>query len=143
MQMYSDPGWEATDDVDGDVSAAVSALGLGAVNAAVSSMSPTAADAPLPVRYSVSDAAGNAAQALRLVHILCPKDQETCTSLEGAPACGVDGICDVNPAPPATVEAAVVTLVGPDVVLVPQGQPYMSCGPHTPLALTCDQVWPM
>lgn len=140
MQVYSDPGWEATDDVDGDVSDAVSALGLGFVNAAVSSMSPTAAGTPLPVRYTVSDAAGNTAEGLRLVHIVCSEDQEACTNLEGALACPVEGICNVNAAPPAAVEPAIVTLVGPEVVLVPQGQPYLSCGPSTPLSLTCDQV---
>lgn len=119
-QVYTDPGWEAVDAVDGNVTADVSALGLSLVRAAVSTETPTEEESPIVVRYQVSDAAGNTAMAVRLVHVACPADQQPCTSAEGTLACGFGGMCSVTTAT-AAVEAAVVTLMGPDVVLVPQG----------------------
>lgn len=133
-------GWEAVDAIDGDISDAVSAVGLSAVNAAVFSSTPTVADTPLPVRYFVSDTAGNSAEALWLVHVICPEHEQPCTNPEGMAACADGGICALDSAPPDILEPAVVTLVGSDVVLLPQGQPYFSCGPNTPLSIPCDQV---
>ena len=137
---YSDPGWGAVDDFDGDVSAAVSALGLGALQAAVASGVPTDPAAPFVVQYNVVDAGGNSATAVRLVHLVCGGDEERCSKPDGGNACTVNGVCDVRPTSEAATELSAVQLVGPDVVFLARGTPYRKCTPDLPLDLVCDQV---
>ena len=137
---YSDPGWEALDVRDGDVSASVSALGLGALQAAMASGVPTDPAAPYAVQYSVVDGAGNSAVAVRLVHLVCGAGEQLCRKPGGEAACTLNGVCDIMPAIQAAPEPASVQLVGPEVVLVPQGTAYRKCSPDLPLDLLCDQV---
>lgn len=137
---YTDPGWEAFDNFDWDMSARVSALGVSALQTAVASRAPTEPSSPFAIQYNVVDAAGNAATAVRLVHLLCGSGEVPCSKPDGATACTVDGVCDIMPTPQATAEPAVVQLVGPDVVLVAQGNAYRKCSSNLPLDLLCDQV---
>ena len=138
---WSDPGVSAFDDVDGNLSSIVSALGLGTLQAAVASGAPTEASEAFVVQYSVVDAAGNAAPtAVRIVHLVCSSAERLCYKPDGSTACTVDGVCDVMPSPEVTAEPASVRLVGPDTVFVAQGTPYHACSPDLPLSLLCDQV---
>jgi hypothetical protein len=139
---YSDPGWVAIDARDGDLSSAVSAFGLSAVQQAVETGSPSDPGAPLPVRYLVSDAAGNSAAGLRLVNVVCSPDSQPCSRLDGSSACTKDGICDALPPMTAPKLPAMLQLQGPAVTFVPQGQLYTKCTPHHPVDMPCDQVWP-
>ena len=143
MGPTTTPGGRASDDVDGDLSRIVSALGLGALQAAVALEAPTEASAPFAIQYSVVDSAGNAAPtAVRLVHLVCSSSERLCDKPDGSTACTVDGVCDIMPSPELTAEPASVKLIGPDVVLVAQGTPYHACSPGLPLSLLCDQVRP-
>ena len=138
--VYTDPGWEAVDTIDGDLGQTVSALGLSTVQAAIAAGKPTAPALPLSVRYAVADAAGNSVSALRLVHVLCMNSTRACTGQDGTSACTVDGVCDFRvPAEPVGA-LVMVQLIGPEVVYVPQGQPYHKCTPQLPLDIPCDQV---
>jgi hypothetical protein len=61
---WEEPGFEAIDAIDGDLSNAVLVEGY------VDTESPTAVTEPLWIRYSVSDTRGNTATAFRQVSIL-------------------------------------------------------------------------
>ena len=119
---------------------AISALGLGALQAAVASGVPTDPAAPFVVQYNVVDAGGNSATAVRLVHLVCGGDEERCSKPDGGNACTVNGVCDVRPTSEAATELSAVQLVGPDVVFLARGTPYRKCTPDLPLDLVCDQV---
>lgn len=56
---FNDPGWTATDDLDGDISSSVQ----------VTSDYQSGAEGDFTFNYSVSDAAGNTAEAKRIVHV--------------------------------------------------------------------------
>lgn len=138
-EMYTELGWSATDEVDGDVSERVAAAGLAAVTAAVATGAPTDGNTPHVIRYSVKDAAGNAAAAVRAIHVLCAAGERRCDEGDGS-FCSVQGLCvHLGGAAPAVVEPT-ITLVGDDVVYVEQGQPFGMCPRSRPVELICDQV---
>lgn len=141
-EPYTDPGWYAFDDVDGNVSLQVSAFGMNVLQSAVASASPTDAESPLAVQYRVSDSAGNAATAVRLVHIVCASEECLCYKPDGSAGCTVDGLCDITTSTADAVVPAVVQLLGPDVVFVPQGSAYSICTSEMPLSVACDKVCP-
>jgi hypothetical protein len=138
---YVDPRWKAVDNVDGDISARASSVGLSAVSAAARSSVPTPPEAPMTISYNVIDAAGNSARAIRLVHLSCGGGEASCTAADGSPSCTVEGICnqvvqkDKEFAVPATVK-----LLGPQEVFIPVGQRYVMCSTDMPLGVLCDQV---
>eukprot|EP00892_Ulva_mutabilis_P005686 jgi/Ulvmu1/348/UM001_0353.1 len=139
---FEDPGWEAVDTVDGNLTAQVSRRGLAEVHAAVTAGIPTLEGSPLYIRYRVADSSGNEAQALRAVHISCPDDERTCESEEGRQYCSVERIC--LPLADETAQtsgqtAPELVLVGDAVVYVAQGTPYFKCARKQPLHVLCDQ----
>ena len=151
---HSDAGATAIDAIDGDVSSRVSSYGLKSISTAA----PTPASAPYVVRYHVADAAGNAAEAARIVRAVCAASEHICrdgspvspsedgsaAAGDGAPICSEQGLClpasavssesAAEPAPPT------LRLVGPAEVFVMVGQPYARCPRPRPVALVCDQV---
>lgn len=138
--VYADPGWEALDDFDGNVSSMVSTFGLSSLQAAVASGGPTSPSAPISMQYSVADSFGNTANAVRLVHMVCYNGEQLCSRPDGDIGCTVNGICDVLPRAEVTVELASGQLLGPDVVFLPQGAAYPKCTAELPLDVVCDQV---
>lgn len=144
---YEDPGATAHDFVDGDLTDALAANGLKAAMAAALSGTPTRASAPLLIRYTVSDAAGNAAvPAVRRVQLRCPDGSRLCEDDGGAGEayCTGLGIClgadlQGSTATALSFEAAAVQLLGPAVVFVEQGQPYAKCPVPTPVDVICDK----
>ena len=65
-ESYVEPGYTATDDVDGDLTSQVVVTGI--VN--------TAVEGTYPLTYTVSDAAGNTGTALRTVNVSAPGTAE-------------------------------------------------------------------
>ncbi|KAK3274238.1 hypothetical protein CYMTET_17570 [Cymbomonas tetramitiformis] len=137
---FDDPGVEAYDLEDGDVTGSIRSFGLSAVNTDVA----TGDDEPYVVTYSVADRAGNEADAARrriYVYDPCPGGR-TC----GGGQCGdTNGLCptfslggeeepDEEPAvPPA------LALVGSARVTLPQGDAYVACTAESPVSSVCDR----
>jgi hypothetical protein len=139
---FRDPGWQAVDAVDGNLTDRVSSLGLSAVQDAVTAGTPTLPRALLVVRYSVADRAGNTAAALRLVHILCSPPAGACSLPDGSLRCTVGGVCDIWSEPQSKAAAVQVHLRGPAVVLLAVGSTYNKCTSQQPLSAACDLVRP-
>lgn len=141
---FVDPGWEAEDSVDGDLSALVSRRGLQQVQAAALAGVPTAQDVPLTIEYMVADAAGNLAVAVRAVWLVCSENEVPCETMAGEHVCTVAGICIVHAQAQdvgaVSAESAELKLIGPAVVYVAQGTPYVRCGGRQPLDILCDEV---
>lgn len=140
---FDGPGCQAEDDVDGNLTAVVSRSGLAEVQAAVLSGTPTEEDSPLLIRYLVSDSAGNTAQALRAVWLVCPVNEHPCLSVAGERVCTIEGVCvgKVSVGQVAGSQGGLqMELLGDAVVFVPQGAPYFRCARRQPLHILCDQV---
>eukprot|EP00892_Ulva_mutabilis_P001791 jgi/Ulvmu1/11612/UM008_0013.1 len=138
-QHYKDPGWVASDAIDGHLSGRVAAAGLAATAAAVAKGAPTAANSPHVIHYSVSDAAGNEAAAVRAVHVVCADGERRC---DATGMCSVLGLCLESSASEAAVVAVMqplIELVGADVVYVEEGQLFSKCPRNAPVDLICDQ----
>lgn len=141
--LFHDPGWQAEDDVDGNVTASVSRQGLQEVQAAALAGIPTAEEAPLMIRYRVADSAGNEAQAVRAVWLTCPAPETLCETAAGESVCTIEGLCVARPAADAGVadkDRVELVLVGDETVYVAQGDPYMKCSRKQPLHVLCDPV---
>eukprot|EP00854_Cymbomonas_tetramitiformis_P001524 gene1525-biopygen1385 len=148
-QTFVIPGIEAYDDVDGNLTAAVSSFGAGAIDTSMA----TPEDAPYVVTYSVSDRAGNSASEVRRrVSVMDPcagagadgRDEAVCgRDAAGVAECSVGGLClslTVEPEEEAAEpNPPVLELLGPAEVEAPPGQPYLRCPEERPLDLVCDQ----
>ena len=135
---FVDPGANAIDNVDGNLTAAVSRLGLRSLDTSL----PTTGD-PQLIEYRVADAAGNIAVALRAVRVVCAPSERVCARAGGGAAfCSDGGVC-LNVAKAQTNRrTAVVTLqlIGDKIIFLRKGEAYSKCQAERPLDLLCDQV---
>lgn len=135
--VYVDPGAVAFDDVDGYLTARVSARGA----AAVGTVNPTPPDRPHRIVYSVADVAGNEAiRAERRVFVGCPSGRALCETEAGWFCSLQDAECvgAPRPEPPRPAPATAMRLIGPAVVTVAQFEAYGRCGPVWLQELPCD-----
>jgi hypothetical protein len=158
-QAFSEPGVLAWDDVDGDITAAVEAWGMGAVV----TTRVTSEEKPFIVTYDVADAAGNTAkQVRRRVYVSSPCGganlpcaDDTCPDAQGR--CAGDGEAELaydalalqmqeEEEEEETAEELMkrqamptVTLKGAAVLTVQQGAAYVACAPGAPLSAPCDR----
>ncbi|KAK9816871.1 hypothetical protein WJX72_006349 [[Myrmecia] bisecta] len=137
---YQDAGATAFDAVDGNLTSQLGTFGA----AAVDTSQPTASDHPFIVTYDVTDAAGNAAlTARRRVIVACKLGEKTCISqLDGSLYCSSGGQCLLTVASSSSkvaVAAPTMTLVGPAVVAINQGQPYSKCPVPAPTDQICER----
>ncbi|KAK3282550.1 hypothetical protein CYMTET_9718, partial [Cymbomonas tetramitiformis] len=147
---FMEPGVDAHDDVDGDLTSRVSAFGT----AAVDTSTVTPPDEPFTIRYSVSDAAGNAAaEVRRRVAVVDPcagAGEALCgySEADGTAQCSTGGFCLTASAgglgataeeevPPP--EPPVLRLAGPSTLQLPQGTTYASCPKEGSLDQVCDR----
>eukprot|EP00892_Ulva_mutabilis_P000877 jgi/Ulvmu1/10790/UM069_0024.1 len=135
---FVEPGWEATDDVDGNVATRVTAAGSAVVAAAVATGAPTNATAPHVIRYTVRDAAGNEAVAVRAVHVTCGDRERRCATDDGRGYCSTDAICIPAEETGVTVQDPVLKLRGMRDLFVLQGTPFAKCPSPRPVDLICD-----
>ena len=135
---FFDAGAVAHDNLDGNLTAQVSSLGLRSVTTGA----PTRERAPFVVRYRIADAAGNVAEAARLVAVQCPPPERTCVPADGAQLfCSTERICAVPARRPEGEPALpVLTLRGPAEAYVTAGALYTSCPHPAPVDLVCDRV---
>ncbi|KAK3263138.1 hypothetical protein CYMTET_28037 [Cymbomonas tetramitiformis] len=139
LQMWEDPGYSASDTVDGNLTAAVTVFGD------VDTAAPTG-ELPYILEYNVVDAAGNAAAtARRYVYVVdsCAEFGEvTCDSTS---ACSVDGGCFGLHSHLEEQEAGlvrtppVVDLRGDELVQVQQTERYELCMHEHPYVSKCDR----
>ena len=138
--QFSDPGAEAIDDIDGNITSKISRLGLRRLRTAA----PTSSGAPQLLEYRIKDSAGNLAHAFRAVYVTCAAGEHVCgESSNNKPSCSVNGICMVAALTGGSQESvATVTLRlrGRAVVIVEVGQVYQACPHSKPVDLLCDQV---
>ena len=98
---FSDPGFTATDDVDGVITPNVFVEGLSEIDTS----RPTLPDQPWIVSYHVSDSSGNAATVRRRrVYVMCPTGESVCSAWISQDAlgleiiqrvsCSIAGVCD-------------------------------------------------
>ncbi|KAK3237339.1 hypothetical protein CYMTET_52578, partial [Cymbomonas tetramitiformis] len=147
---WEDPGVLVTDDVDGNLSVAVSSFGA----AAVETSEATPADRPFAIRYTCQDGAGNAVEMRRFVSVENPcagagedgADERMCaTATNGSVTCSAGGLCttldlESEEEPAAPAEPPVLQLLGPGAVTVAQGEVYAACPAEgRRLDLVCDQ----
>jgi hypothetical protein len=143
---YVDAGAAAHDFVDKNVTASIGASGLKAVMAAALSGVPTPPDAPLLIQYNVRDYAGNAADtAVRRVYLVCAATATLCERRDspGSWYCDTLGSCvsapDIaSPSYASSFAPAQLSLVGPALVYVEQGAPYVRCPLQAPTDAVCD-----
>lgn len=138
---FVDPGAVAQDDIDGDISASISKLGLRGL---ADTSSPTQ-DVPMMVEYRVADSTGNVALALRAVYINCRAGEYVCVPRLGtAAACSEGGVCGLSAAAEAAVQQGqvVMSLIGGAIVYITEGSTFARCTAQRPLDLICDEVRP-
>ncbi|KAK3233701.1 hypothetical protein CYMTET_56024 [Cymbomonas tetramitiformis] len=149
-QTFTEPGVQAHDDVDGDLAAAIGSFGMGAIDTSRA----TSPDAPYVVRYTVTDAAGNAAAEVRrrvtVVDPCASQGERLCAYVEGSPECSTADLClstssalaasgedasaTAPPAPPA------LELIGPGELEVAEGAgAYAACPEQYDRSLVCDR----
>ena len=144
---YIDAGSTAYDYIDKNVTGSIAASGLKAVMAQALAGVPTPPDAPLIIRYSVSDSAGNAAMPrVRRVNLICASGTALCERRDspGTWYCDTLGQCvsapsGAGPSTASTFTLARVRLVGPPVVYIIQGDTYVACPQGAPTDATCDR----
>ena len=86
---FQDPGADAVDDVEGNISSRVVVNGPRVTTAA-----PTVSPAYFELRYSVADWAGNAARpSYRRVAVVCPAGEVICASSTPPYYCSTAGLC--------------------------------------------------
>eukprot|EP00854_Cymbomonas_tetramitiformis_P007736 gene7736-9201_t len=136
--QFSDPGVDAEDEVDGNITSRVTSFGASAINTSI----PTAEDAPYIITYYVQDAAGNDAPELRRrVYVANPCTAPETPCEDGT--CSEAGLClaflqeeedgeEGNTAP-------LITLVGPAALRVYKDAGYGRCPDQAPLDATCDR----
>ncbi|KAK3288012.1 hypothetical protein CYMTET_4499, partial [Cymbomonas tetramitiformis] len=146
-QTFIDPGIHAHDDIDGNLTAAISSFGVGAIDTSLV----TPPDAPYVVRYSVADAAGNtAAEVRRRVSVVDPcasQGERVCGYVESAAECSTAGLCLSSSAASGESEPAsppprppVLELIGPSAVEVAEGAgAYAACPEQYDRSLVCDR----
>ncbi|KAK3266543.1 hypothetical protein CYMTET_24838 [Cymbomonas tetramitiformis] len=139
---FEDPGVDAYDDMDGNLTSQVVVRGSATVNTDVVTLE----DAPYVLSYTVSDAAGNAAQEVRRrVYVYNPCDAgelPTCNNT----ACTEGGLCanaeipletndveEEEPSPPT------VALIGQQSIDVEMGAGYSKCPEGVGLDVVCDR----
>ncbi|KAK3240317.1 hypothetical protein CYMTET_49839 [Cymbomonas tetramitiformis] len=150
-QPFVLPGVEAHDDVDGNLTSAVTSYGAGRIDTSVI----TSDDAPYIVTYSVSDHAGNAAvEVRRRIYVRNPcagigiggRDEWICgRNASGSSECSVNGLCLSLAGQPEEEDEEEITvppslaILGAAEVQVSPGLPYLMCPDERQLDLVCDQ----
>ncbi|KAK3232908.1 hypothetical protein CYMTET_56767 [Cymbomonas tetramitiformis] len=149
---WEDPGVEEHDDTDPGESlgARLGSFGNTAIDTSVQSRS----GEPFVVTYTVTDAAGNAAQEVqRRIFVVNPcagageggRDERVCEGGLGAVQCSEAGLClSVDYMEEETAEAEVepptISRIGPASVQVAEGATYAACvNPGMAVATVCDQ----
>lgn len=135
FEVFVDPGVSASDAVDGNITAQVSRYGAALVDTSVV----TPIDEPYVISYSVKDAAGNTAAAVRRhIYVKNPctdivgVDEKMCgRDGDGNPLCSQGGLClelaIEEPKEEVPLESPMLSLVGSAEVIVGHGQPYTAC----------------
>ncbi|KAK3273248.1 hypothetical protein CYMTET_18494, partial [Cymbomonas tetramitiformis] len=149
-QWAGDPGVVAWDAVDGNLTDQVSAYGA----AAVSTHAPTTPDAPHVITYMVNDAAGNTARVRRRVYVHnpcgdpaeapCPSEEQEELAEATETVCSINGLCNSLELEDQNTEEMVAAppllrLIGPQLVEIAQGDPYLACLADAPLDMVCDR----
>ncbi|KAK3235197.1 hypothetical protein CYMTET_54586, partial [Cymbomonas tetramitiformis] len=136
---WIEPGYSASDNVDGDVTAQVTKYGTHALwDTSVA----TPADDPFIIEYDVTDTAGNRAGVeRRRVYVIDPCEAEgevVCSFVTGE--CSVNQICvNSTQAVDATSSSPPeLALVGPELITVNEGDYYGPCGLSYPAGAVCD-----
>ncbi|KAK3281361.1 hypothetical protein CYMTET_10848 [Cymbomonas tetramitiformis] len=141
---FNDPGVEAVDDIDGNITARVSSYGVGAVDTSVE----TPTESPYVITYNVADHSGNlAAEVRRRVYVLnsCPEGELPCgdASTGGEVECSENGLCSSvsmgEEEEVAVNELPAVHLTGPATIQVDQGAGYGACFEGAALSTICDR----
>ena len=107
---------------------------------------PTPDDAPITIKYMVSDRAGNKATAMRIINMLCPAKEKRCEDTGSGLSCSKGGVCagDVE-APVISSPRAkpnvgpTIRLTGPSTVEVYQNDAYTKCSATAALSDACDR----
>ncbi|KAK3275279.1 hypothetical protein CYMTET_16578 [Cymbomonas tetramitiformis] len=136
---WIEPGFSASDNVDGDVTTQVTTYGT---HALVDTSVATPEDDPYVIEYDVKDAAGNRAGVVRRrIYVIdpCAADGEVvCSAATGE--CSVNQLCasGADAVDPRSSEPPELALVGPELITVNLGDYYVPCGKYYPAGAVCD-----
>ena len=143
---WRDPGCDATDAVDGNLTSSV----IKSVGAAgpPDMTKPTSPDAPYEITFSVSNGGGlAAATAIRRLVVLqpCPGSLTLCVDGSCAEFCSAIGLgataaAQLNsPSSSPLNTPPTIELIGPVVVELSVGAAFQTCPPGAPLDAICDR----
>lgn len=143
-ELFVIPPVVAFDDLDGDLTALVSAFGL----KSFSVMFATVPGMPHVISYSVTDSDGNTAKAGRTISIICKSDEILCTANDGPwlpeyPSnellhCSRDSFCGPATHPVPALPQVSISLVGEALLILPVNAVYAKCPYPRPLDSVCD-----